>query len=195
MNTTPAIETTERLWTRDEYYKMADAGVFRPGERVELIGGRIVTMSPQNSPHFTAVRLAEDALRKIFGLGYEVRVQGPLDLTPASQPEPDIAVVRGSARDYTNAHPKTAVLVAEVSESTIVFDRGEKAGLYASAGIPEYWIVNLRNQRLEVYRDPAPMTGEPYGYGYRTSTQFVAGDTICPLAHPQSSIQVVDLLP
>lgn len=93
-------------------------------------------MSPQNSPHFTAIRLAEDALRKVFGLGYEVRVQGPLDLSPSSQPEPDIAVVRGSIRDYAKAHPTTAVLVVEVSDSTVVFDRGEKASLYASVECP-----------------------------------------------------------
>ncbi len=195
MNATPAIEPTPRLWTREEYYKMADAGVFRPGERVELIGGRIVTMSPQNSPHATSLLLLHDTLRQIFSVGYVIRIQLPLDLTPVSQPEPDIAVVSGSIRDYAKAHPTTAVLVVEIAESTLVFDRGEKASLYAGAGIPEYWIVNLRNQRLEVYRDPIPMTGESYGYGYRTRTQCAAGDTVTPLADPQSIIQVADLLP
>jgi Uma2 family endonuclease len=195
MNATPSIEPTERLWTREEYYKMADAGVFRPGERVELIGGRIVTMSPQNSLQATSFLLLCDALQRIFSAGYVVRMQLPLDLNPSSQPEPDIAVVPGSIRDYATAHPTTALLVVEVSESTLGFDRREKTSLYASAGIPEYWIVNLRNQRLEVYRDPVPMTGEPYGYSYRTSTQFVAGDTVSPLANPQGIIQVTDLLP
>lgn len=190
-----AIEPQPRLWTREEYYKMADAGVFRPGERVELIGGRIVTVNPQNSPHATCIILVSDALRAIFASGYVLRIQLPLDLSPSSQPEPDMAVVRGSARDYTNAHPTTALLVVEVSESTLGFDRREKTSLYASAGIPEYWIVNLRNQRLEVYRDPVAMTGEPYGYGYRTSTQFVAGETVAPLATPQGILHVADVLP
>src|SRR5919198_1146345 len=116
-----------RLWTREEYLKMVEAGVFKPGERVELIEGRNVAMSPQNSPHFTAVSLVEEALRTLFGAGYVVRVQGPLDLSPTSQPEPDIAVVRGTIRDYAGAHPTTALLVVEVSDSTLAFDRGEKA--------------------------------------------------------------------
>jgi Uma2 family endonuclease len=197
MNTAHAIEseTSPRLWTREEYYKMADAGVFHPKERVELIGGRIIAMPPQNSPHFTALSLVEDALHSIFPTGYAIRVQGPLDVSPSSQPEPDIAVVPGGIRDYANAHPTTALLVVEVAESTVRFDRGEKASLYASAGVPEYWVVNLRNQRLEVFRDPIPMPGEPYGYGYRTSAQFMPGDTVTPLANPQGVIRVVDLLP
>jgi Uma2 family endonuclease len=184
-----------RLWTREEYYKMAEAGVFQPGERVELIGGRIVTMSPQNSPHFTAIRLAEDALRTLFGAGYDVRVQGPLDVSPSSQPEPDIAVVQGSIRDYANAHPTTALLVVEVAESSLSFDRGEKASLYASADIPEYWVVNLQDNRLEVYRDPVPTTGQPYGYGYRSCTHYFAADAVAPLTVPQGAIKVAGLLP
>lgn len=184
-----------RLWTREEYYKMVEAGVLRPDERVELIGGRIVAMSPQNSPHFTAIRLVEEALRAAFGAGYEVRVQGPLDLSPSSQPEPDVAVVQGQARDYARAHPITALLVVEVSESTLAFDRGEKASLYASAGIPEYWVVNLVDRRVEVYRDPVPVTGQLYGYGYRSCTHYFATDTVIPTAILQSTITVADLLP
>jgi len=103
------VEPHPRLWTRDEYYKMAEAGVFRPGERVELIGGKIVVMSPQNSPHATTIILLEDALRTIFASGYVVRAQLPLDLNPSSQPEPDIMVVCGTARDYASAHPSTAL--------------------------------------------------------------------------------------
>jgi Uma2 family endonuclease len=174
---------------------MAEAGVFRPGERVELIGGRIVTMSPQNSPHFTGIRLAEDALRAIFAIGYEVRVQGPLDVSPASQPEPDIAVVPGSVRDYATAHPTTALLVVEVAESSLPFDRGEKASLYASAAVPEYWIVNLLDHRLEVYRAPVPMAGQPYGYGYRSCTHYFATDVVTPLAVSQGVVKVSNLLP
>ena len=152
-------------------------------------------MPPQNSPHFTALSLVEDALRSIFPTGYAIRVQGPLDVSPSSQPEPDIAVVPGSARDYAKAHPTTALLVVEVAESTIRFDRGEKASLYASAGVPDYWVVNLRDHQLEVFRDPVPMPGEPYGYGYRTSAQYLTVDTVTPLANPQGIIQVSELLP
>lgn len=191
-------EPHPRLWTREEYYKIAEAGVFRPGERVELIGGRIVAMSPQHSRHFTAIGLVEDALRTLFSAGYTVRVQGPLDLSPSSQPEPDVTVVRGTIRDYASAHPTTALLVVEVSESSLAFDRGEKASLYANASIAEYWIMNLGDRRLEVYRDPVPMPGQSYGYGYRSCTHYFAVDTVTPLAASQgalSAIKVADLLP
>ncbi|MGE0824961.1 MAG: Uma2 family endonuclease [Candidatus Binatia bacterium] len=188
-------EPNERRWTRDEYYKMAEIGVLRPGERVELIGGRIVTMVPQNSPHFTAISLVEAALRPIFGVGYVIRVQGPLDVSPSSQPEPDIAVVQGTVRDYAKAHPTTAVLVVEIAQSTLPFDREEKASLYASASIPEYWIVNLIDCCLEVYREPIPIPGQPYGYGYRTRTQLFANDNASPLSAPHGAIHVAEVLP
>jgi Uma2 family endonuclease len=174
---------------------MAEIGVFKPGERVELIGGRIVAMAPQYSPHFTAICLAADELRAIFATGFVVRIQGPLDVSPSSQPEPDVAVVRGTVRDYATAHPTTAELVVEVSESTLAYDRGEKSSLYASAGIPDYWILNLVDRCLEVHRDPIPMTGQPYGHGYRTRAQYFANDTVAPLAAPSGVIRIADLLP
>jgi Uma2 family endonuclease len=184
-----------RLWTREDYYKMAEVGFFGPEEHVELIGGRIVEMSPQNSPHFTAIRLVEDTLWTIFSAGYDIRVQGPLDISPVSQPEPDIAVVRGTIRDYAKAHPTTAELVVEVSDSTLAYDRGEKASLYASAGVPDYWVLNLVDCCLEVHRDPIPMPGQPYGYGYRSRTQYFANDAVTPLAMSHSAIKIAELLP
>jgi Uma2 family endonuclease len=174
---------------------MAESGVFKPGERVELIGGRIVAMAPQYSPHFTAICLAADELRAIFAQGFVIRVQGPLDISPVSQPEPDVAVVRGTVRDYATAHPATAELVVEVADSTLAYDRGEKASLYASAGIPDYWVLNLGDRCVEVHRDPIPMPGQPYSYGYRTRTQYFANDTVTPLAAPTGAIRVADILP
>lgn len=184
-----------RLWTREEYYKMAELGVFKPGERVELIGGKIVEMAPQYSPHATALLLAQDELRAVLTAGYVVRTQLPLDISPSSQPEPDVAIVRGAVRDYAKAHPTTAELVVEVSESTLGYDRGEKASLYASAGIQDYWVLNLTDRRVEIFRDPIPMANQPYGYGYRSHTQYFPTDKVSPLAAPQSAIKVEDLLP
>jgi len=188
-------EPHTRLWTREEYYKMAETGVLRPGERVELIGGEVIAMVPQDSPHYTAIDLVEEELRKIFSAGYVVRVQGPLDSGLTSLPEPDVAVVRGTIRDYAKAHPTTALLVVEVAESSLAYDRSIKVSLYASAGIPDYWILNLIDRRLEVFRDPIAMPGQPHGYGYRTCTYYLAADAVTPLAAGQGSISVADLLP
>ena len=184
-----------RLWTREEYYKMAETGVLRPGERVELIGGEVIAMVPQDSPHYTAIDLVEEELRKIFSAGYVVRVQGPLDLGLISQPEPDVAVVSGAIRDYAKAHPSSALLIVEVAESSLAYDRSIKASLYASAGLRDYWVLNLVDRRLEVFRDPIAMPGQPHGYGYRTCTLYLATDTVTPLAASQGSISVADLLP
>jgi len=188
-------EPHTRLWTRDEYYKMAEIGVLQPGERVELIGGEVIAMVPQDSPHYTAIDLIEEELRKIFSAGYVIRVQGPLDLGLTSQPEPDIAVVRGRIRDFAKAHPSSPLLVVEVAESSLAYDRSIKASLYASAGIPEYWVLNLIDRRLEVFRDPIAMPGQPYGSGYRTCTYYLTADAVTPLAAGQGSITVADLLP
>lgn len=184
-----------RLWTREEYLKMAEAGVFAPGERVELIEGEIIKMTPQKGPHMTGVTLVSEELRRAFGKGCVVRVQGPIALGPLSEPEPDVAVVRGSPRDYRDAHPTAALLVVEVSDTTLVLDRQQKAGLYARAGIPEYWILNLLERVLEVYRDPAPIPDHPLGYGYRSSERLDASASVVPLGVSATAIAVADLLP
>ncbi len=173
---------------------MAEAGIFN-GQRVELIEGEIVEMSPQGGPHFTAVALAEETLRRLFRQGHVVRAQGPLSVGELSEPEPDVAVVSGAIRDYKNAHPTTALLVVEIADSTLAFDRGEKAGLYAKASIPDYWIVNLADRQVEVRRDPAPMAGQPYGHGYKNITIFTPGEVVSPLAAPQTTVCVSDLMP
>ncbi len=189
--TTPQV----RHWTRDEYIRMAEAGVFAPGERVELIEGEIIAMTPQKSPHAASVRLVQETLRGLFGPGFDVRPQLPLSLGPDSEPEPDVAVVRGNPRDYVQEHPTTAVLVVEVADTTLDFDRGRKAGLYARAVIPEYWIVNLPDRTLEVYRDPGPLPDRPAEHGYRSVRRIGPADSVAPLASPAARVRVADLLP
>jgi Uma2 family endonuclease len=174
---------------------MADAGVFAPGERVELIEGEIIAMTPQKSPHAASVRLVQEALRGLFGPGFDVRPQLPLSLGPDSEPEPDAAVVRGNPRDYIQEHPTTAVLGVEVADTTLDFDRGRKAGLYARAGIPEYWIVNLSDRVLEVYREPGPLADRPAEHGYRSIRRFGLPDSVTPLASPAAHVRIADLLP
>lgn len=183
-----------RLWTRAEFERIADAGVFGPEERLELIEGEITVKVTQNSPHTTSMNLTAEALRPIL-TGLYIRIQQPLNMGASSQPEPDIAFVEGSIRDYAQAHPTTAVLVVEISDSTLVYDRRTKAGLYARAGVAEYWIVNLIDRVLEVHRQPAPMTDVPLGHGYRSIVQYTAEETISPLAVPEQTVAVAALLP
>lgn len=184
-----------RRWMRDEYRKMAEYGLFAPEERVELIEGEIVEMSPKRSSHSTSTTLAGDALRLAFGRGYTVRIQEPLVLGPTSEPEPDIAVVRGMARDYRDEHPSSALLIVEVAETSLMYDRTTKASLYAKSGIMDYWVVNLQDNRVEVYRDPVQMVDQPFGYGYSTAAIYKPSETIAPLAVPDKVIDVDDLLP
>jgi Uma2 family endonuclease len=145
-----------RNFSRQEYEHMIGAGILGENQHVELIGGRIVEMSPEGPHHAGAIDLGAEALRAVFGGGYTVRVQHPLIVDPADEPEPDLAVVRGAPRDHLDEHPRAAALVVEVSESSLEYDRTEKALLYARAGFPEYWIVNLRDRQLEVHRQPSP---------------------------------------
>jgi len=185
----------KRLWTREEYYKMAEANILAPDERVELIEGEIIQMPPQGPSHGTSVSVSQEALRNALGSGFAVRQQLPLSFGLASEPEPDIAVVRGSFRDYRTAHPSTALLVVEISDTTLAFDRSKKASLYASVGIKEYWLVNLPEQVVEVHRDPRPEPNMPFGCGYAKITLHKADDTLSPLAAPDAVIPVADLLP
>jgi Uma2 family endonuclease len=170
-------------------------GLFGPEERLELIEGEIIEKMPQKSTHTTGVRLAEEAMRAAFPTGYDVRVQMPLAVNGRSVPEPDIAVVPGSIRDYTKRHPRTAALIIEVADTTLEFDRITKAGLYARAGVEEYWIVNLIDRVLEAHRHPAPMSGKPLGHYYRSVTQYAQTDAISPLAAPDCAVAIADLLP
>ncbi len=185
-----------RPLTREEYYKAAEVGIFGPEERLELIGGEVIKkVSPQLTPHATSISLCGEALRKAFDQGHHVRIQAPMALGPHSEPEPDVCVVEGSARDYEREHPKTAVLVIEVADSSLRLDRKVKASLYAAAGIPDYWLLNLPDRVLEVHREPAPMADEPFGHQYRSITRYPETAVVSPLAAPGATIRVADLLP
>jgi len=184
----------ERTWTKAEYHRLGEQGYFH-GQRVELIGGRLMVMSPMGSPHGAVLGHVAAYLEPLFKPGNTVRWQMPLNLSATSEPEPDIAVVVGRQLDYFNGHPSTALLVVEVSESTLAYDRGRKASLYASAGIRDYWIVNLITPQIEVYRDPIPDAAEPFGHRYAQRTDRLVGDVVSPLALPGVTIPVADLLP
>jgi Uma2 family endonuclease len=190
-----AASVRTKHWTRVEYERLIDLGAFRPGERLELVGGDLLVREPQGGPHATAVGLVEDTLRQVFGTGWTVRTHGPIALDEDSEPEPDLAVVPGSRRDHSRSHPSHPVLIVEVAESSLAFDRGEKGSLYARAGIADYWILNLPDQVLEVYRDPVAAPHAQYGHRYAATTTLGPRDAARPLAAPTAAILVADLLP
>ncbi len=164
------------------------------GQSVILVEGEILQRPAPNPPHDMSTSLADYALKAVFAAGFTVRVQMGLVLGQTSDPIPDIAVVAGSPRAYVK-HPTTALLVVEVSESTLAYDRLEKASLFAAGGIADYWIINLVDRQVEVRRRPVPDAAQPFGFSYADLTIHRAPDGITPLAAPNAVIAVADLLP
>jgi Uma2 family endonuclease len=187
--------TRTRRWTRAEYDRLVEAGIFRPGEPIELLGGELMVSEPQGSAHFTAVGLVDDALRAALGPGWLVRSQGPLALADDSEPEPDVAVIRGTRREYSREHPSRPALVVEVAESSLALDREHKGSLYARAGVADYWILNLIDRVLEVYRHPVADPVARFGWRYAATDALVPGSFATPLLAPDARIAVTDLLP
>jgi Uma2 family endonuclease len=191
-----SYETRTRRFTRAEYDRLIELGVFRPDEEIELIGGELIVAEPQGAPHYTAIRRTAKALEAAFGRGWEVRTEGPLALDDDSEPEPDVAVVPGKPEDYSRSHPSRPVLTVEVSESTLLAgDRQRKGSLYARAQLAEYWVLNLVDRVLEVYREPARDAAAPYGWRYARAQVLDASARVTPLAAPVASIRVAQLLP
>jgi Uma2 family endonuclease len=185
---------TLRRWKRAEYDRLVDLGVFE-GEPIELIGGQLVVAEPQYPYHASAISAADYAVRAILPPGWIVRTQLPVSLDDESEPEPDLVVVPGRPADYRDSHPARPVLAVEVAESSLDFDRQHKGSLYARAEIQDYWIVNLVDRILEVYRDPGPDPSAPYGWRYRSVTTLAPPAVVVPLAFPATQVAVLDLLP
>nr|WP_309695972.1 Uma2 family endonuclease [Armatimonas sp.] len=174
-------------WNVEEYERLVALGVFSPEKRVELIEGEIVEAMPQKPAHRLTVSLILPIAMRWSGEGYHVLCQSPLRLGN-SVPEPDIAIVSGQPRDYATSHPTTAALVIEVSDTTLEYDQTIKAAIYASAGIEDYWIININERTVEIRRQPGPS-------GYRSLQTYSEVDTVAPLFNPTASIAVADLLP
>jgi Uma2 family endonuclease len=186
-----------RLWTRDEYHRLAEAGVFRPDERVELLDGEIYTVSPHGPAHASTVHIVAELLGRAFKPDCHARAQVPIvaEADERSEPEPDVAIVRGTLRDYLDEHPSHPLLVVEVAYSSLAHDREVKGPIYARARIADYWIVNLVDAVLEVYRDPAPEPHSKTGWAYRSKQTLAKSDRVRPLAAPSTELAVSDLLP
>lgn len=189
----PDLEPSPRRWTREEYYRMGELGLFH-GQRAELIEGEVMVLSPQGPPHGYFTDHVAEILRESGWAGVWVRMQLPIDFGTYSEPEPDVSVVAGSREDHRAGHPTSALLIVEVSDSTLAYDRGHKASLYAMRGIADYWIVSLVDGQLEVRRDPRPDPSLPSGHGYAGRTVLRPGDVVSPLAAPHLVLAVADLL-
>jgi Uma2 family endonuclease len=180
----------ENRYTSERYFALVDEGALHPDDPVELLDGVIVAMAPPNPRHAAATTRTGDALRDAIGKRAVIRVQMPLIAGPYSVPEPDVAVVPGRHADYDDAHPTTALLVVEVGDSSLIQDRLTKAAIYAAAGIPEYWIINLRDDCVDVFRSP-----EPPHRRYAETCVAHRGERLEPLSLAGLSVAVNDLLP
>jgi Uma2 family endonuclease len=180
-------------WTAEQFHQLSNAGFFRDSH-VELVNGDLYELTV-NPPHDTGVYETLSTLQRVFGVGYAVRPQMALDLGRRYQPLPDIAVVVGAGRDYATQHPTTAVLLVEVSDSSLRHDRKIKAHRYAQAGIADYWILNLIDRQLEVYRKPEPDPSRPGRYHYADVTMIPVNGQVSPLAQLNARIAVANLLP
>lgn len=185
------MDTTLTRWriTVDAYHRMAEAGILGEDDPVELIEGELIAMAAAGGDHINCVIDLTDALSALVHGRARVSVQNPLWLSEDSEPEPDIVLLRPRAPgDPRRATPRAAeaLLVIEVADSSLVYDRRTKLRLYADAGIAEAWIVNLRERVVEVYRDPAPGA-------YHTTFTVGRGAAVHPLAFPEIALRVSDI--
>jgi Uma2 family endonuclease len=192
--TTPPPVGGSRKWklTREEYDRLYSLGFFN-GKRVELIRGEVFEMSKQGWPHVVGCRKIAAFLATAFaGVGW-LSEQRPFDAGD-SEPVPDAAVIPGKFEDYTG-HPTTALLIVEVADSTLAYDTTTKAELYATAGVEEYWVLDVTGRQLTVFRDPQPLPAPLGAVAYQNRLTLSPADTVSPLRAPNVTVAVADLLP
>ena len=184
---TEIVERQRRI-TVGEYHRMIEAGILGEDEHVQLIAGTLVAMTPQGSRHAVVIQRLTAALVRAVEGDLAVRPQLPLTLLEDSEPEPDLAVVRATDAPFEGPHPRSALLVVEVAGDSLRLDRESKATLYARAGIPEYWIVNLAESAIEARSEPDRATGV-----YRSSAVVASGETLVARSVPNLTIDVASL--
>ena len=183
------VDVRRRRFTVEEYYRMAEVGILTEGDRVELIEGEIIEMSPIGLRHSLSVAALNNGLGRGIGDRAVLWSGSPVRLFPHSEPQPDIVFVRGPLSRYSQ-HPggPDVLLLVEVSETSYRFDRYVKLPLYARAGVPEVWIVDLTRDVLEVFRQPAAS-------GYGSAQRIERGGTVAPLAFPDVVLAATEILP
>lgn len=184
-----AVQVLKRRFTVEEYYQMGKAGILSKDERVELLEGEIVEMAPIGSRHAACVDRLNHLFSQQVGGRALVRVQNPIRLGPRSEPQPDLTLLRPRPDYYAQAHPgpQDVYLVIEVGETSADFDREVKGPLYARAGIPEVWLIDLSEERVEVYREPIPQ-------GYRVIQQVRRGEHLTLAMFPDLNLAVDAIL-
>jgi Uma2 family endonuclease len=182
-----------RKWTVAEFDSLGALGCFT-GRRAYLLDGVILEQGPMEPPHADALEVLPELVRVAFGSGWRFRIQTPLHLDQFNNPMPDLAVVAGRV-GYHPDHPTTAALVVEVADTTLQSDLTDKAERYATAGITDYWVLDLNGRQLHVFRNPQPLPVALGATAYQTHDTLGPNDTVSPLAAPQATIRVADLLP
>ncbi len=182
--------TDVRLWTVDEYHRMIETEILTTDDRVQLIAGQIIQMSPQLPPHAATTQCSSKYLGRLLVDQADLRIQLPITLRPNSEPEPDIAVVRIDARDYFDHHPTAddIFLLIEVAGSTLNSDRNLKSRIYAQANISDYWVLDVNNRQVYVFR-------QPQDANYQQEIILKENDTIALWAFPEITVQVAQLFP
>ncbi len=183
-----STDLRRRRFTVDDYYRMAEAGVLREDDRVELIEGEIVEMSPIGIRHAGCVNRLTRIFFEAVGDRASIAVQNPVRVSDISEPQPDLIIATRRDDDYSSAHPRPedVLLLIEAGDASLPVDRNVKAPLYAVAGIIEYWIVDFQHGMLEVFRDPAAS-------GYQVVQRLSRGETVRPIAFPDVTIAVEDI--
>ncbi len=178
-----------RRFTVEEFYRMLDAGIFTEDDRVELVEGDIIAMMPIGARHAACVKRLNRLLSRVLGEQVIISVQDPLRLDEKNEVLPDVTVLRFRPDFYANAHPgpEDVLLVVEVAETSLAYDREIKVPLYGRYGIPEFWLINLRDNVVEVYR-------RPFAQGYKETLVFEKGDTLTPALLPDVHIAVQEIV-
>ncbi len=179
-----------KYWTVQEYHRMSDLGILDPSQRTELIAGQIVLMTSKGTPHVITLQLLATNIQAQLGTTALIRTQDPIRLDNFSEPEPDLAIVKGSILDYAQAHPgaEDIYLVIEVADSTLKQDCEVKDKLYARSSIVEYWVIDIKNRQVQIFRDPTPT-------GYSSQLILTETHSVSPLAFPEISVAIESILP
>lgn len=184
-----------RRFTIEEYHRLVDLGFFTENDRIELIRGEIVEMAPERTPHSVCNSLLWKQLYNLIGKQAEIRVREPIVLPSNSEPEPDLVIAKQKDNNYLSAHPTAAdvILVIEISDSTLGYDRETKLSLYAEAGINHYWIINLTDRHLEVYANP--FVDNRNNFGYKNKSILLPNETIAIPDFDNANLELGNIFP